>query len=397
MGNVPGKEEQRRRSNLGVSSQAVRDILNPSASYRKKRASKDKEASKEEAMRALIVRPEDNVDGGYLAPYGVYTPYQDYCADIVRRLIVERKLAPFYMPLEDFEEDWDDAKLLEELKKLPLHAPLPTTIEEGTPLDPSSKHYKKQLAARLFERQLLEKRIELQNEAQHRYDRARAMAEKGFRKEIVPSDDLLLRLYKTAKECPICFVYYPLNMNETRCCVHPICLECFVQIKRMDPHPPHDENGSEATEAGARPKDLILEPSKCPFCAMPNFGVTYTPPRDLRVGLGGIQPCDYKADAEPQAAEASKRRNLLPPEHKSVVKTDDIRPDWERKLASARMKLARRSAAATAIHASSLLMNETGSGERREVGNESGELEQRMIEEALRLSLLEEEERKRNK
>lgn len=45
-------------------------------------------------------------------------------------------------------------------------------------------------------------------------------------------------LYKDATECPICFLYYPPYLNRTRCCDQPICSECFVQIKRPDPHPP---------------------------------------------------------------------------------------------------------------------------------------------------------------
>lgn len=41
-------------------------------------------------------------------------------------------------------------------------------------------------------------------------------------------------------ECPICFLWYPENINYCRCCHQPICTECFVEIKRS-------ENGEPAT------------------------------------------------------------------------------------------------------------------------------------------------------
>ncbi|ORX72602.1 hypothetical protein DL89DRAFT_79966 [Linderina pennispora] len=40
------------------------------------------------------------------------------------------------------------------------------------------------------------------------------------------------RLLRRYIECPICFLYYPQNINYTRCCHKPVCTECFVQIKR---------------------------------------------------------------------------------------------------------------------------------------------------------------------
>ena len=100
-----------------------------------------------------------------------------------------------------------------------------------------------------------------------------------------------------------------------------------------------------------------------------------------------------------------------------------IRPDWETKLNSARSKLARKAATASAIHASNLLLddnsnsnsnngngNGNNSGNNRRRNNSSSgrsgsfggsnnryaTVEQRMIEEAMRLSILDEEERKRN-
>lgn len=44
-----------------------------------------------------------SVDGGYLIPQGVYTSVQDYDHSVVRALIQNRKLAPFYPGLDDEE------------------------------------------------------------------------------------------------------------------------------------------------------------------------------------------------------------------------------------------------------------------------------------------------------
>ena len=79
-----------------------------------------------------------------------------------------------------------------------------------------------------------------------------------------------------------------------------------------------------------------------------------------------------------------------------VITTDMIRPGWEQQLSSAKSRLARKAAAASAIHASNLIINNEG------ISASPGQsqnpaylmlLEDRMIEEAMKLLLLEEEER----
>lgn len=62
---------------------------------------------------------DDTVDFGNLIPQGVYTGHRDWNQAIVAQLIGERKLAPFYRPLEDYEEDWDDEQILAARKELP--------------------------------------------------------------------------------------------------------------------------------------------------------------------------------------------------------------------------------------------------------------------------------------
>jgi hypothetical protein len=55
---------------------------------------------------------EDTVDYGYLSPQGVHTTPRDYNQVIVSQLISARKLAPFYRPLEEYCETWDDDQIL---------------------------------------------------------------------------------------------------------------------------------------------------------------------------------------------------------------------------------------------------------------------------------------------
>jgi hypothetical protein len=62
---------------------------------------------------------EEMVDFGCLTPQGVYTGPKDWNHAIVTQLICERRLAPFYRPLEDYEDTWDDEQILAARKDLP--------------------------------------------------------------------------------------------------------------------------------------------------------------------------------------------------------------------------------------------------------------------------------------
>ncbi|KAJ2398595.1 SNF1-interacting protein, partial [Coemansia sp. RSA 2559] len=72
-------------------------------------------------------------------------------------------------------------------------------------------------------------------------------------------EDVWRQLLRRHIECPICFLYYPKNINYTRCCHKPICTECFVQIKR-------------------KLEDDRIEPTHCPYCVEPNLGIVYYSP-----------------------------------------------------------------------------------------------------------------------
>lgn len=62
---------------------------------------------------------DDTVDLGALSPQGVYTGTRDWNQAIVSQLIVARKIAPFYRPLEEYDESWDDDQILAARKDIP--------------------------------------------------------------------------------------------------------------------------------------------------------------------------------------------------------------------------------------------------------------------------------------
>ncbi|KAJ1030368.1 hypothetical protein NDA16_001277 [Ustilago loliicola] len=200
------------------------------------------------------------VDKGGLVPLGVYTGPKDYDQHFVRQSIVDRRLAPFCKGSDDEDE----------------------------------------------------------------------YADKKFN-----------------SECPICFLYYPSPLNFSRCCHQPICSECFVQMKRADPNSTNPPSS---------------EPRSCPFCVEPEFGVTYTPPEALERGRrssGSGSGSGSGSDSPNNATDAANfaemaigtggagvqgagKKKILPADDPSVITVDQVRPDWNIKLAQAEAAVARR-------------------------------------------------------
>lgn len=190
-------------------------------------------------------------------------------------------------------------------------------------------------------------------------------------------------LYKDATECPICFLYYPPYLNKTRCCDQAICSECFVQIKRPDPHPPEQEHNDPLNPApaaaplasAAQPESLVSEEPTCPYCQQPQFGVTYSPPPFRRglsyanttPGLSNLSSSSLTSTGSSTFNTHKRRTTSISADAPSVILTDSIRPDWRTKLESARSHLQRRSAAATALHTAAYLIG-NGSNESRSFG-----------------------------
>ncbi|KAF9435620.1 SNF1-interacting protein [Entomortierella beljakovae] len=327
----------------------------------------------------------DHIDGGSLLPHGVYSGPPDYDMRIVQRLIQQRKLAPFYKGLEDWDES-EDAQEAKEKELRNANASSSTSSPAITP--PSSTH--------------------AHSSSNHNNTRNN----NTYSKPMTESERDMRRLYQGAIECPICFLYYPRNINRTRCCDKPMCTECFVQLKRLESAP---------TESPA-----------CPYCVEPHFGVIYYP--SLLAGALTSLPSSTAISGTSMSVSSSSNSIERTPElktpssppprrrstsHKSadVVTADEIRPDWNRRILAA----AQRQPGSRRASTSSSVSNATFAiGRRLAVGRQGGsnsrrsnssaaaadyngyisamrnmgtDLEELMIMEAMRQSLQDEHER----
>lgn len=124
---------------------------------------------------------DDSVDFGALTPQGIYTGPRDWNQQVVAQAIADRRLAPFYRPLEDYEEDWDDEQILAARKEPsePVDADGASVRAESTHSS-SSKHHKRATSSGKDANRL--------NEA---------------------------ALYRGAAECPICFLVRTLYCSFT--------------------------------------------------------------------------------------------------------------------------------------------------------------------------------------
>ncbi|KAI0184258.1 hypothetical protein EV127DRAFT_350873 [Xylaria flabelliformis] len=409
---------------LGVALASASGSRQQDAPFERRETKQEREARKLEKERALRIKErersmkEEHVDGGYLVTMGIYTASEDFSKPIVRQLQVERKIAPFWRGLDDFKDTWAEHQIIAAARGLeippadqvpehlvPQHRPgrdspeasssnlnnltVPigsrtlsassdrATSHAGSVIPPSTssttpkassplKQPKKALAAAL------------------NLSRNSSQAEIAPREINLPHDPFVngqaleVFLYKQGEECPLCLMYYPPYLNRTRCCCQLICSECFVQIKRPDPHfPEHHGDGPNAEESQTNPEErnerLIMEPAKCPYCTQAEFGVTYEPPPFRRgltyafppSSLGAMSTAmsstsSINSSLSPMAANPARpsrnRAQSLSANAPGVVTTDRIRPDWTTKLATALAHQRRRAAAADALHHAAFVM-----------------------------------------
>ncbi|GMK58795.1 hypothetical protein CspeluHIS016_0602370 [Cutaneotrichosporon spelunceum] len=345
--------------------------------------------------------------GGHLSPQNPHAlglpQAHDYSKVIVTALILDQRLAPFYRGLDDYEDDWSEAQVAREL-------------EETREKDFAEQVENSATAQLREERETIARGRRLSHEAER--------AERQRREE---------KAYLGAIECPICFLYYPPNINTSRCCQQPLCTECFVQIKRAEATTTHLES----------------EPANCPFCVETDFGVIYerptaalpTPsgiaspggtaspisPSALATSPdGGASACSSALSDRPLSPgssdfgafrEEGKRRKSVSCKAKEVVTIDAIRPDWESKLNAVKAQAARGAArrivmrqvgdrlipigytssraTGQADFSMSIPPEEGGSRRSRRTREREREMEEMMIMEAMRLSLLDQEEYQR--
>ncbi|KAJ9476872.1 Protein SIP5 [Pseudozyma hubeiensis] len=147
---------------------------------------------------------------------------------------------------------------------------------------------------------------------------------------------------KFNSECPICFLNYPTPLNFSRCCHQPICTECFVQMKRADPNshnPPSSEPRScpfcvepEFGVTYTPPEELEhARRSSGSGSDSPNDAIDAANFAEMAIGTGGAG-----------VSGASSKKKILAADDPSVITVDQIRPDWHLKLAQAEAAVARR-------------------------------------------------------
>lgn len=358
--------------------------------------------------------------GGHLSPQNPHClshpQAHDYSKSAVTRLILDGKLAPFYRGLEDFEEDWteeDIGRILTEMREKDYAEGVANSCTERLKEEREGGSSLGNMTKKMGIHKNKELRREGEKEERERRER---------------------RAYLSAVECPICFLNYPPNINTSRCCQQPVCTECFVQIKRSDATITHLES----------------EPACCPFCVETEFGVIYerppTPMSSLSSTALATSPNDtgtsyyshaFSAGSDAELAigpgmnpiqKETIRRKSVSSKAKEVVTIDEIRPDWEHKLNAVKAAAARRAsrriimrqvgdrlipigytssrAPGTADFSMSLPPIQNGGGadesgssprrlSRRRESNREREIEELMIMEAMRLSLLDHEEHQR--
>ncbi|KAI9486394.1 MAG: hypothetical protein EXX96DRAFT_614225 [Benjaminiella poitrasii] len=260
---------------------------------------------------------DDLVDLGAVFPNGLYTATeQDYDPRIVRNLIMARKIAPFYKGLSDAPETVTEsesaatttatATMTTQTSLSPPTLPLP---QSSTSLSTISANNKPQVRPRSAS---FSKTMKDNNTNSTSYDpyleRKKAYADKMKQREKM--------LYNDAVECPICFLYYPANINYSRCCDQPICTECFVQIHR--------------------PIETPSVPATCPFCMQENYGVLYEPPlwsekvqnRPRSSSHSTVSGTRHTTSGIGES-NAPRRESVS---HKSpdVVLVDHVRPNWNK-------------------------------------------------------------------
>ncbi|KAH6617676.1 hypothetical protein B0J18DRAFT_258256 [Chaetomium sp. MPI-SDFR-AT-0129] len=392
--------------------------------YERRETKQEREARRLERERVARIAErersmkEEHVDGGYLVTMGTYTSPEDFNKSIVRQLQLERKIAPFWRGLNDFDDQWTEPQIIAAARGLPVplagETPPEGLVPQPLPVKstPESTSNIDNLTIPIGDRTLstasdagasnpasaLSSPVTSQAPRANSplKPRGKALAavlgsgssRNGSTTEIIPREinlphdpfvngqPLEVFLYKDATECPICFLTYPPFLNHTRCCDQPICSECFVQIKRPDPHFPEGHNENDPNQNPEEAAGLLVsEPACCPYCTQPDFGVTYEPPCFRRGLIYGISPAALGGPSAAMSSSSSLNSSTLSPgsgspgittgrrrnqsvsaNSPSVVLTDRIRPEWATKLQSARAHLARRAAAATALHTAAFLM-----------------------------------------
>ncbi|KTW28590.1 uncharacterized protein T551_02440 [Pneumocystis jirovecii RU7] len=249
------------------------------------------------------------LDGGFLTTHNLYQTPQDCKYIIVHQLMFEKKMAPFYKGLPEFDSSWSNKKLAQVVRQH-LAIPFKNTIYLSTRKFPGGFYLK------YLSDVLKSNKHKSFQPYTFRFRSIISLFHHFFStlyKLFTPP--LEVSLYRNSKECLICFLYYP-KLNYTRCCNKPICSECFVQIKQTDSHSPCSLN----TDLENTP--LYKGSINCPFCLEKDFGIVY---------LSSTQEHITKSSIISSIINKKKVHDICQKyssTHPYVVTSNMIRADW---------------------------------------------------------------------
>ncbi|KAG5520267.1 hypothetical protein PMAC_001346 [Pneumocystis sp. 'macacae'] len=249
------------------------------------------------------------LDGGFLTTHNLYQVPQDYKYIIVHQLMFERKMAPFYKGLSEFDSSWSDKKLAQVVRQH-LLIPFKDMIYLSTKKFPGGFYLK------YLSDVLKSNKHKSFQPYTFRFRSIISLFQYLFSiicKLFTPP--LEASLYRNSEECLICFLYYP-KLNYTRCCNKPICSECFVQIKRTNSNFPCN------LDINSGDTSLFKKSINCPFCFEKDFGIVY---------LSFIQKPVTKSSIISSIVNRKKVHSVCQKyssTHPYVVTSDMIRPDW---------------------------------------------------------------------
>ena len=182
-----------------------------------------------------------NFDGGSLSPHGIYPGQRDYNPTHVLKYIKERRLAPFYKGLDDYDDSWTDYQLASMVKegKLPPTPDSPGGVA-STSQPPSSSSTPSLLlppsvddhgnlgssASRIRGMSLAESsQLTTESSASNlnfttnkdKREAIRPRAQTVGSSTLLPTrgKPLEVVVYRNAVECPVCFLVFNL-LNEKR-------------------------------------------------------------------------------------------------------------------------------------------------------------------------------------
>ncbi|KAL8948297.1 MAG: hypothetical protein Q9222_005504 [Ikaeria aurantiellina] len=371
---------------LGLGSQSSHSSDNTQTLETRREAKQEKEARRVERERFARLQErersmrEEHVDGGYLVTHGVYAGPEDFNKIIVRQLMIERRLAPFWRGLNEFSESWTENQLIAAARGLPIPAPDEIPKEEETgpfaKADPPKNQLKPEtnLTIPITSRSAsytsdssglspsVSQPLPIPDLAQPTTSsgifrgRAKTLASlttgsKHPGEDFLPAEIQLPRdpyfngqrieafLYKDTFEYP----HLPEHTDPSA------------------PPPPPTNSGDEGVEG-----ELTTEHATCPFCKQEQFGVTYEPP-PFRRGLAYVNQPSIGRGASAMSSSTSlssglsggqlspnpmsrRRTTSISAADAAVITTDRIRPEWYFKLMAAREAVKRRASTANALH-----------------------------------------------